>query len=272
MILFNSSMPRAGSTLLQNILGQNPDIHVTPTDGFLELIYAARVNFTNNAEFKAQDQDQMLAAWRGFCNEGMKGYVSGLSDKPNTCIKSRGIGEQFNWFKAFMGADPKVIVMVRNVKSVLASMEKIHRANIENAQQIQNPSEMRGLTTASRVNQWLSGAPVGLALQRLQQMTLEGTRDKCLIVRYEDLCKNTAIEMSRVYEYLGLPEFAHDFNDVEQITQEDDTVYGMTPDLHKVSKVVEVRKPDYIDVLGEGLCKEIDQMCAGYQQDFGYKA
>ena len=46
MIFFNSSMPRSGSTLIQNILGQNPDIHSTPTDGFLELIYAARVNFT----------------------------------------------------------------------------------------------------------------------------------------------------------------------------------------------------------------------------------
>ena len=90
MIFFNSSMPRSGSTLIQNILGQNPDIHVTPTDGFLELIYAARVNFTNNAEFKAQDQKQMLNAWRGFCNEGMKGYVKGLSDKSHTCIKSRG--------------------------------------------------------------------------------------------------------------------------------------------------------------------------------------
>ena len=136
MILFNSSMPRSGSTLIQNILGQNPDIHVTPTDGFLELIYGARVNYTNNAEFKAQDQDQMIKAWRMFCNEGMKGYAKGLSDKPNTCIKSRGIGANYNWFEAFMGEEPKVICMVRNVKDILSSMEKMHRANNENT----NPS------------------------------------------------------------------------------------------------------------------------------------
>ena len=270
MIIFNSSMPRSGSTLMQNILGQNPDMHVTPTDGFLELIYAARVNFTNNAEFKAQDQEQMLKAWRGFCLEGMKGYCAGLSGKSHTCIKSRGIGEQFDWFKSFMGEDPKIIVMVRNLKSILASMEKMYRANTEKAQQVHSPTEMRGLTTEARVNQWLSGPPVGLALQRLQQMSLQGTLDKCLVVKFEDLTSNPEHTMGRVYKYLGIDPFVHDFENVKQLTQEDDAVYGMTPDLHIVRPKVESIKPDYKDVLGVNLCKAIDNMCAGYQEDYSY--
>ena len=270
MIFFNSSMPRSGSTLIQNILGQNPEIHVTPTDGFLELIYGARVNFTHNAEFKAQDSDQMLGAWRGFCLEGMKGYAKGLSDKPNTCIKSRGIGANYNWFESFMGEEPKVICMVRDVKAVLASMEKMHRANNENAQMIENPAEMRGLTTQSRVEQWLSGAPVGLALQRFGQMDLEGVNKKCLFVRYEDLTQHPDQIMGKIYEYIGLTPYSHDFKNVEQITIEDDTLYGMSPDLHKINKVVEFKKSDHIDILGEGLCKWIDDTCLGYQQNFGY--
>ena len=58
-IFFQSSMPRSGSTLLQNIIGQNPDFYVTPTSGVLELLYAARVNYTNSPEFKAQDRELM---------------------------------------------------------------------------------------------------------------------------------------------------------------------------------------------------------------------
>jgi sulfotransferase len=271
MKFFNSSMPRSGSTLLQNILGQNPNIHVTPTDGFLELIYGARVNFTNNAEFKAQDQDQMFAAWRGFCNSGLDGYCKGLSSKPNTCIKSRGIGANYDWFKAFMGEDPKVIVMVRDIKAVLASMEKMHRANPERSQQIQDPSNMSGLTTESRVQKWLQGPPVGLALQRLQQMRTQGVDRKCHYVRFEDLTSRPFVEIQRVYKYLDLPEFTHNFSNVEQITQEDDAVYGMTANLHTVRPKVESLKPDYIDILGEGLCNWIDDQCAGYQYDHGYK-
>tara|TARA_R110000824_G_scaffold353996_1_gene541075 strand:+ start:660 stop:1478 length:819 start_codon:yes stop_codon:yes gene_type:complete len=271
MIFFNSSMPRSGSTLLQNILGQNPDTHVTPTDGGLELLYGARVNYTNNAEFNAQDPEQMQAAWRGFCKGGLEGYAAGLSNKPNTCIKSRGIGEQFDWFSNFMGEDPKVIVMVRNVKSILASHEKMFRTNPEKAQQVHNPSEMRGLTTESRVQQWIQGPPVGLALQRLQQMKLQEIDKKCLYIRFEDLTKYPETEISRVYDYLGLPTFKHDFNNVEQLTQEDDALYGMGPGLHVIRPKVESIKPDYLDVLGEQLCKGIDEMCAGYQQDYGYR-
>jgi len=263
-------MPRSGSTLMQNILGQNPDIHVTPTDGFLELIYGARVNFTNNAEFKAQDQNQMISAWRGFCKSGMDGYCKGLSDKQHTCIKSRGIGANYNWFKAFMNEDPKVIVMVRDLKAILASMEKIHRKNPEKAQSIENPSNMSGLTTEGRVQQWLQGPPVGLALQRLQQMKTEGITNKCLVVRFEDLTSHPEQIMSKVYEYLTLPTFRHDFNNVEQITKEDDAVYGLTPDLHNVRKKVEPLKSDYMNILGKGLCDWIDESCNGYQHDYGY--
>jgi sulfotransferase len=36
-IFFNSTLPRSGSTLLQNIMGQNPEFHVTPTSGLIDV-------------------------------------------------------------------------------------------------------------------------------------------------------------------------------------------------------------------------------------------
>lgn len=270
MIFFNSSMPRSGSTLLQNILGQNPNIHVTPTDGFLELIYAARLNFTNCVEFKAQDQQQMLRAWRGFCRGGLEGYAAGLSPKPHTCIKSRGIGANYAWFEAFMGEPPKIIVMARNIKAILSSMEKLHRANAERAKTVEDPSKMTGLTTEGRVREWLQGAAVGLALQRLQQMAHDGTIGGCLVVRYEDLTRNPHGAMNAVHEYLGLPAFRHDFDNVEQLTVENDAMYNMPSHLHKIASRVAWREPDYKDVLGAQLCEWIDQTCSGYQATYGY--
>ena len=54
-IFYNSSLPRAGSTLIQNILGQNPSIHTTPTSGLYEILSACRTIQTNWLSFKAQD-------------------------------------------------------------------------------------------------------------------------------------------------------------------------------------------------------------------------
>jgi len=169
MIFFNSSMPRSGSTLIQNILNQNPSIHATSTDGSLELLFGARMNFSNSPEFKAQDSDQMYSAWRGFCKGGLEGYCHGLTDKPNVCIKSRGIGIHYNWYKSFMDSDPKVICMVRDIRSVYASMERIFRENQETHQGIQNHAEMTGTNTAKRVDIWTNTQPIGLALERFQQ-------------------------------------------------------------------------------------------------------
>ena len=54
-IIFNSSMPRACSTLLQNIFNQRYDTYATPTDGLLELLDGARQRFTDSVEFKASE-------------------------------------------------------------------------------------------------------------------------------------------------------------------------------------------------------------------------
>jgi len=270
MIFFNSSMPRSGSTLLQNIFNQNPDIYATSTDGSLELLYAARTNFTSSPEFKAQDKDQMLRSWRGFCRGGLEGYCKGLSDKPHTCIKSRGIGVHYNWYKIFMQEDIKVICMVRNLKSIYSSMEKIYRNNQESHQGIQNHAEMKGTTTAKRVDIWTNSQPIGLALERFQQMILEGIDERCLFVRMEDLTANPKIEMTRFYRYTDIKPFEHNFDHVEQVTLEDDSIYGLSQTLHKIRNKVEPVNPDYYDILGKDICNWIDKNFAWYQKKFSY--
>lgn len=269
-IFFNSSMPRAGSTLLQNILNQNPLIYATPTDGSLELLYGARVNYTESPEFKAQDSKLMLNAWRGFCKGGINGYCDGLTDKPNVCIKSRGIGIHYNWYSAFMQQDIKVICMVRNLKSIYASMEKIFRSNQETHQKIQNHANMEGTSTAKRIDTWTNSQPIGLALERFKQMTDEGIDKKCLFVKMEDLTSDPKKEMEKIYWYLGLENYSHDFNYVEQTTVEDDMVYGLTPTLHSIRNKVEPLKADYFEILGKDICQWIDERFVWYQRGFGY--
>src|SRR4051812_50077932 len=52
-IYFIAGMPRAGSTILGNILSQNPRFHVTPTSGLLDALLALRTAFDQAPDFKA---------------------------------------------------------------------------------------------------------------------------------------------------------------------------------------------------------------------------
>lgn len=270
MLFFNSSMPRACSTLLQNLLSQRPDVDVTGTDGSLELLYAAKGNFASDPTFKAMGQEKALAAWRGFCRGGLEAYAAAISSKENLCIKSRGIGIHYDWYSAFMGQPIKVICLVRDLRAILSSMEKIYRKSSETHSNRISHANMSGTTTAKRTIDLLHSQPVGLALERFHDMLLRGILDKCLVVRAEDLSSNTQQEMNRISHYLGLPTYTHDTRNVPCTVQEDDDAYGMGVALHQTRPSVTPLAADFQDILGVGLCEDINNRVGWYQKTFGY--
>jgi sulfotransferase len=108
---------------------------------------------------------------------------------------------------------------------------------------------MTGTTTEKRIDIWVGSQPVGLAMERLYQIVKEGINEKMLFIKFENLTQNPKKEIERVYNFLELPQFEHNFNNVEQITQEDDQVYGMYGD-HTIKNKVEPVKKDYNQILG----------------------
>ncbi len=61
-----------------------------------------------------------------------------------------------------------------------------------------------------------------------------------------------AVVMQKIYAYLGVPEFTHNFDKIVQVTQEDDLVFGV-PGLHEIRPKVEPLQNDYLDVLGRAM-------------------
>lgn len=266
-IFFNSSLPRSGSTLLQNIMGQNPDFYVTPTSGVLELVFAARSNYTSSPEFQAQDAEDMKMAFRAFCRDGIFGFYNSLTNRPYVLDKSRGWG-YYSDFLNFFYPNPKIICMIRDPRSILSSMEKIHR-KYPHKSGIVSEAEMRNITTEQRIDTWVSSQPVGLALERLKQIVREKKDREMLFIKFEDLTSNPERELKRVYKYLELDYFEHDFDHIEQITKEDDEVYGVFGD-HNIRNKVERIKPDYKDVLGINASSWIKQHYSWFYENFKY--
>jgi sulfotransferase len=249
-LFFQSSLPRAGSTLLQNILAQNPDIYATPTSGVLELIYGSRVNYTNSPEFKAQDPELMKKGFLSFCRNGMKGFYEGITDRKYVVDKSRGWIAHYDLLDTILDEDPKVICVVRDLREIFCSMEKNYRKSPEKSNPVLDWSKMQGTTVPKRIDVWAQGPPVGMAIERLQEVIRTGIASKILFVKYEDLCLRPEMEMQRIYQYLGIPEFEHDFDNIEQITKEDDEVYGVFGD-HKIRKSLCLTPSTSKNILGK---------------------
>jgi sulfotransferase len=128
---------------------------------------------------------------------------------------------------------------------------------------------MKGVTTEQRIDQWVSGVPVGMAFQRLYQIIKEGNDKNMLFVKYEKLMDDPTKEMNRIYDYLEVNRFTHDFNNITQITQEDDSVYGVYGD-HVIKPKLTPVKPDWNDVLGTNVSTWVKNNYSWFYDYFGY--
>jgi len=268
-IFYNSSLPRAGSTLIQNILAQNPEIYATPTSGLFELLMNARTYYSNGLEFKAQDATLMDNGFRGYLKGGLYGFYNNITDKPYVMEKSRGWGMEYKLINEF-DPNPKIICMIRDLRAIYASLEKKYRSNPLVDANIANWGNLTGTTTDKRIATWSANPPIGPSIDRLYQVLVDGTHQHILFIKFEDLCIDPESQLRRVYDYLELPYFQHDFNNVDQLTHEDDKWYGIFGD-HVIRGKVQPVKDDYREVLGPNACKIIEDNYQWFFNDLGYK-
>ena len=268
-LFFQSSLPRAGSTMLQNILAQNPDVYATPTSGVLELIYGARANYSSSPEFKAQDTELMKQGYLSFCKNGVEGFFNAITDKKYVVDKSRGWGVHYGFLNEVF-PEPKIICMVRDLRDIFCSMEKNFRKSQYKDMGIVNHAELKGTTTPKRIDIWANSQPVGMAIERLTEIFRQGINEKILFIRYEDLCLYPDATMMKIYNYLEIPHFQHDFENIEQVTKEDDEIYGMFGD-HTIRKSLELTPSTANKVLGTDVTEWIYSNYRWFYDTFKYE-
>lgn len=267
-------MPRSGSELLQVLLHQNPDIYGSPTSPLLEFLYGMRGN-TGLTEVQAQPRDLMRTAFARTCKAAAEGYYGAITDRPIVIDKNRGWATNYNWTSSWAD-QPKMIVMVRDLRGIIASMERIYRKNTDTVECASLPLQLD-----ARVFNWLNlntqpiqnnpnvgSPPVGLALNRLRGLFMDGTADKVLFVKCEDLINAPAATMSRIYAYLKLPEFAHNFDNIQKQVEEDTRLFGVFGDHNVGSKLTSMK--GWNDVLPDKLSDVIRKDFAWYFSSLNY--
>ena len=168
-VFYNASFPRSGSTLLQNVLGQNPDIFPSPTSGMFTMMLECRNLFTNHILFQAQNQDELLPGFSSFLKNGINGYYSGLTDKPYAIDKFRGWHGEYNFVNAY-DPNPKIVVMVRDLRSIFSSMEKKYRANPLKDFNVTDYKFPKGNSVITRIDDMAQKPMLDLPLENLYIM------------------------------------------------------------------------------------------------------
>ena len=246
-IFFNASLPRSGSTLLQNILAQNPNIYATPTSGISELLSDGKNIRTNSASFMAQDDGVMREAFRGFCRGGIEGYFKNITDKPYIIDKSRVWISNVDFINFFYPS-PRILCIIRDPRAIFASAEKAIRRNPDKSPNISNGTPLSNITLEQRVYWHMQSSFIGSSLMSLKEMIYQKNDKKVLFLKYENLIQNPLQEINRIYQYLGIPYYNHNFNNIQQLTHENDIIHGIFGD-HKIQSKLEYKEPDFEEIL-----------------------
>jgi sulfotransferase len=249
-IHFIAGMPRSGSTLLANVLAQNPRFHTTATSGILDVLYGVRSQWDNLGSFQAMEprasEEAKLRVLRGI----LEAYYSN-NDRPVVFDKSRSWLAYLEMTELILGRPARVLVPVRDFRDILASFEKLWRKAAATRQvnaEAQNYFEFQSVE--GRCSVWVRGdQPVGLAYNRIKDALQRGFRDRLCFVRFEHLTARPEATLRQVYQFLGEEYYPHNFDRVEQVTAEDDRIYGLG-DLHQIRSRIEPATPQWPQVLG----------------------
>jgi sulfotransferase len=224
---FISGLPRSGSTLLSAVLRQNPRFHAdvsSPVKGLVATLLPA----LSEQEFAPVMDD-------AFRQRALRGLFEAYhGHRPQSVVFDTNrlwtshlplLGELF--------AGSRVICCVRDIGWVLDSVERMLALN---------PSRMSAIfrfqrleTVYQRVELMMNPGDgfVGLPLTSLRDAWFSRFAHALVVVPYAHLTEQPERTLRALYEVLGEPWFAHDFEALDFDAPERDAVLGM-PGLHHV--------------------------------------
>ena len=250
-LIFMSSLPRSGSTLLGRILSQNSRIYSSPTSGLLEVLLNTRNNWTTFLEHRAVPHNGLERVMRSIVNA----YYEDIN-KPVILDKSRLHNAYIDLWEHILGEKPKIIVTIRDLPDIIASMEKLHRkTSLVRQPPFEKEYYWQMQNMEGRAAVWtMPEQIIGVAYNRIVDAIVR--HPECLhFVHYDKLTKYPEDVMRGIYRFLEEEQFEHDFDNVPTENVENDEINGYV-DLHETRAKVEWRPSDARKIIGDALTEK----------------
>lgn len=229
---FIGGLPRSGSTLLVSILNQNPQFHAdisNPLARFVKsIITDTYVNVGDAVECTEQKRIRLI-----------QGLVENYhEDDPGEVMFNTNRG----WPLLAPMMDPilpdaKFICTVRSIPWIIDSFERLFRSNPFTLPVIFNEQERETVYTRS-ASLMSEGKAIRFSYDCLKELAFGPHKHKMMIVEYEQLTQRPEQTMRALYQFIGEPYYAHDFDNVEANYDEYDADTRF-PGLHAVKKKVQ---------------------------------
>lgn len=242
-----AGLPRSGSTLLKSILDQNPNIHANPVSPVMELMYHTEEYLKKSEQYlgypKPQNAYKIISSF-------IENYYY-EREEDIIIDHCRAWPNNIERIKTYITPNPKIICPVRDIAEILTSFITMVHRNDDQVSFIDQHLIEKGVTVDddNRCQYLMSDdGIVEQALWAQSQAFIKNDTRHLLMVEYNDLVNTPDETMRRIYDFLEMDYYDHNFKNVENNHRENDDQWYLK-DMHYVRKEVKKTSKKPEDVL-----------------------
>jgi len=246
-------LPRTCSSVIMNILNENPRIFTTGTCPMPYFVDACQRRTNEVSEFIALDKDVLNKSYLNFLRQGMRGWFEAMTDKPIVFSKHRVWSEYLSHTFA-IDPNSKYLVLLRDLRDIICSFESL-------AWKYPQVNYKRGndpfyqLCVEERMETYCTDTTslLGRALDMLPHVieVAQKNPNNFFICKYECFNEKPRETLQQIYQWLGEPNFEHDFDNIPKPDYyEHDTTYRSLV-YHKTGTKLKKLEPRWPNVMTE---------------------
>lgn len=259
-------LPRSGSTLLGNVLAQNPSIYVSGSSPLVEIEVAISNVLSQAPDVVAELAGDPRAHER--YRAAMAAFGDAYYERDRGPVAVLDKGRLWSNHAVLMRAiypNSVIIVTVRDPRDVVASIERQHRKTGIFR------SHTGAIDVGTLAQQVMApNGSVGLFVQGIEDL-LRRDLPNVVYVRFESFLAQPQGVIDKVYARLGLPEFEHQFVDVVNVAPDVDAVYRHKFPHDGSGTISAERAGTWKGTIPPGLADQIAAAYPMFMQRFGYR-
>jgi sulfotransferase len=241
-----TGLPRAGSTLLCQLLAQHPEIHCEGHSSPLCNTLLGIRRMISDDQFFLSQLDNSFESSYAHLASAMQGFLRGWN---HDCQKKAVVDKNRAWLHAIelllhIEPEAKLVVCIRELGQIYGSIEAQHQRTIL----VDFIDHLADYDRFGRADILFAkdkaiGAPL-ISLHAVPDLP-KAVQERLYFVRFEDMMEQPKACMSHIYAWLGLSPFEINADKLDIGIQESDSHYHMKY-LHKQSE--RIIKPKLHDI------------------------
>jgi len=258
-----TGLPRAGSTLLCQLLAQHPEIHCEGHSSPLCNALLGIRRIVSDDTFFLSQLDHAFAGSYAHLASAMQGFFRGWH---HDCRKAVVVDKNRAWLHAIelllqIAPEAKLIVCLRELGQIYGSIEAQHQRTIL----IDFIDHLADFDRFGRADMLFAkdkaiGAPL-ISLHAVPDLPKK-VQEHLYFVRFEDLVAQPKACTSHIYAWLGLSPFQIDSENLATGTQESDSHYHMKYPHAQTARIVRPKQHE----IPPRIQARIKEACAWYYQ------